>query len=325
MRVNRRAFCLYTGGQSLCLINSIPAGVAPVMIIANKKSAFLAGILVVPWIFHGGTAVVAFQSKMVIKGYTQPKVTIHVAFAQPGKIVSLLVDEGAEVERGTCLAVLESSGLVASLKIAKARASDDSPLMAARGEIDALEQRLDDLSELVESGGASNQEVRRVATELEVARAKLQGAKADQEVRQLEVERIEEEVNQRRLTSPIAGFVTQIFRRAGEYVPATEPEVLEVVQLHPLKIRFFVPSNAASALTPSSAIELWLPQKMKAPAGSITSVSPVIDPVSDTVEVWVEIPNAEQEFQAGLMCELLLPSIDPTSVQMGKRQETKNE
>lgn len=237
-----------------------------------------------------------------VQGFTEPKVTINVAFSQPGRVNALEVEEGSPVKQGMRLAELDYGGLEVSIEIAKARAADDSKVAAAEANVQALEFRLEELQRLAEAGGASPEEVRRVSTELDVAKANLRGAEVEMQTVKLDVTRMEHELERHSLLSPIDGFVTQVHKRPGEYVSANEPEVLEIVQLDPLQIRFFVPSALATELSPEQDATLWLPQLQDEVTGSIQRISLVIDPESDTVEVYVQMPNPELKYRAGLKC-----------------------
>ncbi|MCO8124321.1 efflux RND transporter periplasmic adaptor subunit [Stieleria sp. TO1_6] len=243
--------------------------------------------------------------------FTEPNVTVHVAFSQPGRIETLQVDEGQQVELGDPLAALETGALQVSQAIAKVRAADQSTITAAQAETDALQARLTDLSALQQSGGASPEEVRRISTELDVARAKLATAKSEKEVQKLEVKQLAEQLKQRNLTAPLSGYVTEIQKRAGEYVSAGDPQVLELVQLDPLKIRFYLPAADTLRRESGQPVLLHLPLLQIDVQGKIRRVSPVIDPESGTALVEVELANPDRTYRSGMRCELRL---DQTAV-----------
>ena len=247
-------------------------------------------------------------SEALLKSYMMPNLTLRVAFAQPGKISRLDVRETQAVQAGDLLANLEDRSLLASLRIAETKAEDDSEVHAAQSSANRLQQRLQSLEELVETGGASPDEIKRVQTELQVAQAKLESARVAGFTRRLEVQRLQAELELRQLKSPIDGHIKRIHKRLGEYVGANEPMVMELVQLDPLKARFFVPRARAMDLTPQQSVRLKLPQLSQSIAGNVQSISPIVEPVSDTVEIYVEIPNPHHQFRSGLVAELILPA-----------------
>jgi multidrug efflux pump subunit AcrA (membrane-fusion protein) len=129
-------------------------------------------------------------------------------------------------------------------------------------------------------------------------------------VQRLEVERLKLERDLRRLTAPFDGFVTEIDKRPGEYVAVTEPEVMQLVQLDPLKIQFHVPVNSALKLAAGQSVGIKILCDNSEVAAVIRRVSRVVDPQSGTTLVELELPNKQLTYRSGLKCEWRLPSGD---------------
>lgn len=237
-----------------------------------------------------------------IQSFTEPVETVRVAFSQPGKLQKLNVAEGEQVEAGKILATLDEGALGVMFEIAEVRSADQSPVHAAQAEVDSLTQRVTDLKELVDSGGSSTAEVRRVSTDLEIAAAKLQSAQREQEINALEVRRLAAERQKYELPAPIDGYVVEILKHPGEFISANDPEVLQLVKLNPLRVRFHVPVEMVEALKTGQSVEVTLPQSRQQAEGTIQRVSHVIDPESATVLVEVNIPNPESKYRSGALC-----------------------
>lgn len=249
-----------------------------------------------------------FAQTYPIQSFTEPNVTVQVAFSQPGKLTELNVAEGDRVTKGTLMASLDDAVLEIMQQIAKVRAQDESALDVARAEVEILEQRLNDLSSLVAAGGSSPQEVRRVATALKVAAANLRITQRDHQINQLEVVRLEAEREQRQLRAPVDGYIVEVHRQPGEYVSSGSPEVFELVQLDPLKIRFYMPVEEAARLQSLPTAPVWLPQLKVSVDAKLDRIADVIDPESGTLLVQLLLPNPGLKYRSGLRCEIRTPS-----------------
>lgn len=239
----------------------------------------------------------------IIRGFAEPNLNIQVAFSQPGKLRKVNVQEGARVEEGDLLASLDEMGLPVDLAIAKLRAEDPSREAGAAAEVDALDRRLAELNRLLANGGATQQELDRVNTDREIAVATLQQIRAERQALKLEVQRLEDRLERLNLYAPCDGFITEVHRQPGEFVLATEPKVVELVQLSPLKVKFFVPVELAQRMLEGTDVEIALPQLRQSVSGTIELISPLVDPESGTLKVTVAIPNADFKLRAGIKCE----------------------
>lgn len=273
---------------------------------------FPAGLIVLMAVAAAGAATVAADDPGRFS-FTEPNVTIHVAFSQPGLIKALEVQEGDPVTAGQLLAALDDQVLAVTESIARARAADDSAVTGADAEAVAVRRRLEELRSLRDVGGASPEEVRRVETELAVAEANHKKAVTEHAIQQLDVKRIVAERDQRRLLAPISGIVTEIQKRPGEYVPAIDPEVLELVQLDPLKAKFYLPVETALTLQSGQAVKLTFLVTEQVAAGRIDKISPVVDPESGTTLVEVTIPNPDAKYRSGLKCTMSLQDLTDQS------------
>lgn len=112
------------------------------------------------------------------------------------------------------------------------------------------------------------------------------------------------QLERRRITAPFAGTVAAVEQQVGEWV---EPgvAVLRLVQLERLRVEGFVDAGAAMQLA-GRAVRIRFPTRPQLPPvdGSITFVSPEIDPVNQQVRLWAEFDNAELRVQPGLVAEM---------------------
>ncbi len=129
-------------------------------------------------------------------GLVEPSLEIRIAPRTPGRIVELLVDEGATVRAGQLLARLEDSDLQSSVSELEARAR-------------YAQSQFDRNSELRRSSLISQDAVERSRSDLDAAKAALRRSRAT--------------VAQMRLTAPSAGRIIRRDGEVGEYVGVNAP------------------------------------------------------------------------------------------------------
>jgi RND family efflux transporter MFP subunit len=129
-------------------------------------------------------------------GLVEPTLEIRIAPRTPGRIVELLVDEGATVRAGQLLARLEDSDLQSSVAELEARAT-------------YAQSQFDRNSELRRSSLISQDALERSRSDLDAARAALRRSRAT--------------VAQMRLTAPAAGRIIRRDGEVGEYVAVNTP------------------------------------------------------------------------------------------------------
>jgi RND family efflux transporter MFP subunit len=248
-----------------------------------------------------------------IESFAEPYRTIDVAAVESGLLVDLLVEEGAEVKKGQPIAELNQDVIKATLEIARAGRDGLSALKAAEAELRLRENQLNKLKELRKGDNASEEEVNRAALEFELAQSRVLLAREQLEVKKLEFDRIQFQLDQRTVKSPIDGVVTQIHKDAGEFLSPTEPVVLTVVQLDPLTVTFSVPASQISELKAKRRIPLRIDGVKEPREADVELVSQVINAESQTVRVKVKLANPKYELRSGVKCFLSLPDAAPTT------------
>ncbi len=185
---------------------------------------------------------------------------VQVPALEAGAIVHLGVEDGAVIKQGQLLAQLDdrqpkSQKMKAELErdAALAKASDD---IEVRYSMAALEFSNAELTRLLTldkkgSGAVSSSDIEKARLarhrdELQIDRSKLdlKVAKMTADVHQSEVDAAEENVQRRKIISPIDGEVVQILHERGEWVNAGEP-ILQLVRMDFLRIEGFVSISEA--------------------------------------------------------------------------------
>jgi multidrug efflux pump subunit AcrA (membrane-fusion protein) len=121
-----------------------------------------------------------------------------------------------------------------------------------------------------------------------------------------------EQLRKREITAPLAGYITELFRKAGEDCKAQEP----LVRIVDTRRCYFVCNLEAKS---SAGLRKDLPIKLEievgkekaAVQGTISFVSPVVDPASGLLKVKAIFENPEGKIRPGMAGLLHLPKIQP--------------
>ncbi len=188
---------------------------------------------------------------------------VEVLPKQTGVIAQIAVEEGAEVRAGQPLARLESEEWVLQARQAEARAT-------AAGDAAAR------AAQLQERGMISDQEVQRLESEAQVAKADLG----------LALLRVRNAV----IVAPISGVVTHRLIERGQLVNSGTP-AFRVADISRLEALVGVPEREANRIRVGQPAQIRVEGRGTA-QGEVARIRPVVDPESGTVQVVVEVePN----------------------------------
>jgi membrane fusion protein, multidrug efflux system len=221
---------------------------------------------------------VAARAQEESSGYIQPARVIKVSAPEPGVVLKVLVAEGQKVKAGESLVRLDTRVLEQEAAIAEEQAK-------------VLIRRLEKLKKLLALRYASQDEVARMESELEITRLRKKRAEA-------QMERLT-------LRSPIDGIVTEVRYDEAESVPGPNEHVVTVVQLEPMTVEFNMPVAQATKLREGSAVSVNFPDLNVSLPGKVRFVSPVATAVVNTVRVTVVVPDAARKgIPSGSKCIL---------------------
>lgn len=246
-----------------------------------------------------------------IEGFLEPWSDIELAASEMGILSRVDVKEGDLVTTGQVLASLDDTVLRAALKVAASSKSARGSLESAIADLETREVELRKLQELRSRAHASQKEVDRVAGEVRIAKARVQAVREELEVKQLEYERIQAQLARRQIRSTINGVVTEVKRDQGEFVSPSDPTVVRVVQLDPLRIFFSVPVEHRATLTAGETVTIAVGATGQQTEAAVEFVSPTADASSGTFRVKVRLANPKGQWHAGIPSVLLLDGITP--------------
>ncbi len=248
---------------------------------------------------QSGSGVLFPEPASEIEAFTEPYRDLAIAASEMGTLSVVEVREGDHVTAGSLLARLDNQVLKAALEVSRSSKSVTGPLKSALADYELKENERKKLLELRERDHASQREVERNLMESAVAEARVQTVREDLAIRELEFLRIEAQLEQRQLRSPIDGVVSEIFKEPGEFVSPSDPVVLKVVQLNPLLAVFSVPLAQRTAFRNGQRVQLRLGAEQSDTEGFVEFVSPVADPSNTSVRVKVRLPNPSGLLHAG--------------------------
>jgi len=248
-----------------------------------------------------------------LDGFTEPYREIEIAASETGTLATLDVEEGDEVTEGQRLGGLDDGVLKATLEVAEQGMRSQGRLRSAFAEYKMQRERLEKIGGLRQRDHASQAEYDRVAAEYEVATAQVQTMQEDLKVKKLERDQIKAQLDRRQIMSPINGIVTEIVKDRGEFVASSDPIVMRVVQLDPLQVIFFVPTEQARTVRRGEDVNIELGAHREPATASVVFVSPAADAQSGTVRVKVRLPNPGLKRQSGELCRLILPGTESTN------------
>ncbi len=239
-----------------------------------------------------------------VKGFTEPYRSIELAAPEMGTLATVNVREGDVVEANQILGRLNEDVLHASRAMIQETLASHGKLNAARAEMNTQQEVLRKVQGLFDREHASATELDRARGQFEIVKARYEAVQDELRVKQRELERVEAQIEQRRLRTPIDGIVTEVLKDEGEFVSSADPVVFKVVQLDPLLVILSIPQSHATSLQAGSEIELQIGVQRTPVAAIVEFVSPVADAQSGTCRVRFRIPNSDQRWQSGLPCFL---------------------
>lgn len=253
-----------------------------------------------------------------IAAFVEPYRDVDVASSELGTVAYLNVEEGDRVQEGQVLAGLDEAVLNAALEVAKTAKEALGRLRSAEAELEMRVDRLKKIQQLVERRHASQEELARAASQVEIAKAQVIAVQEELAVKSAEYNRIQAQINQKRIKSPIDGVVTRVFKDAGEFVSASDPTIVKVVQLSQLKVEFSVPASAAREFKPGQRITLEVGRERQERPGVVEYVSPTTDAQSNTVRVKIRVDNQSGLMRGGDTCWLAISGSVDDAVPAGQ-------
>jgi RND family efflux transporter MFP subunit len=249
-----------------------------------------------------GLAQQILDDGQITKSFTEPVERSIAASPEVGIIAESFVKEGDRVRVGDPLASINHDVLRASLDIAISRAESTSRIDAATSQMELIKSQLEAIQSLVKGGHTNKFEVEQKQAEYENAYAEYRAADDELKLAGLEVKRIQAQINDRIISSPIDGIVIELHKQLGENISNNEPQYATVVCVEELKARFYLSSKTLIETKVGDKVSVFIGHDRTAKPAVVTFVSPVIDPDSGLGRLDVRIQNEDLQVQSGIIC-----------------------
>lgn len=105
------------------------------------------------------------------------------------------------------------------------------------------------------------------------------------------------------IRSPIDGVVTDRPLYPGEMASTSSP-LLTVMNLSKVIAKAHISQSDAALLRKGDKATITVPGLDKGVSGTVTVISPALDPNSTTVEIWVEAANPQQQLRPGVTAQI---------------------
>jgi membrane fusion protein (multidrug efflux system) len=205
-----------------------------------------------------------------------------------GRLVRILVREGAEVSSGTPLFKVDDAEIRAQVTRLEA-------------ELDLAEQALERTQELMQQNASSE-------ADLEQAQANFRIAEAQLELQQLRLERTT-------VRAPFGGLVGERFVSLGDYVNSST-RLVTLQTVDPQRAVFQVPERYANKLDVGQRVSFRVAALPDFEfVGVVDFVDPVVQLPARTILVKAEVPNRRRELKSGMFIEArLVTEVRPNAV-----------
>jgi len=210
-----------------------------------------------------------------------------------GRIEKLYVDEGDKVEKGQILAELEQERLRIVIKETTASFKE------AQAQLKNLEATLQRSQKLFEEGVIDPQRFDDTTTERDLAKARVQRARAT-------LERVQQDLKDSIITAPFTGFVVEKMMNEGEMATTMPPSnIFHLVDTGRVKIECGITEGKRRSIKAGKEVLIELdayPDEIF--TGKITTVNPMVDPDSRTFKIKIDIPNPGFRLESGMFARI---------------------
>jgi len=236
------------------------------------------------------------EAGIAISGNLRPIETVSIRARIEGDLTALLVREGDAVRTGTVLAEFERTEQEAALRSAEA---DE---LAAKSDAQTAQWNLEQTRDLFKAGAVAERDMRAAEQAALTATARLAAAES-------RVRAAASLTRDTKVISPVDGMVERRNVENGERV-SRGAELFTVVRNDVLELTAAVPARRASALKRGQVVRFTADGRTI--EGRVSRVSPTIDLQSQSVTVFVQVPNATgvlkgNAFATGQIIESSIP------------------
>lgn len=240
------------------------------------------------------------SEQIQIAGSLQPQMSVDVRVRAQGYVVELLKDVGDEVAAREPVARLDAA--YAEEQVRRAEAALDvaeAELEVQQAELLLAQQTLQRERDLEASGAGARRAIEQAEAAESTARSRITLAEArirEATAALTEANLAKEELT---LTSPLAGVVGSRSVELGD-LAKPEDSLMQIVTLDPIITEIYVPETQYHRLRQDLEATIEIDSYPHPFPGRVTRISPVIDQLTRTALVRIEVPNSQGLLKPGM-------------------------
>jgi RND family efflux transporter MFP subunit len=232
---------------------------------------------------------------------------IDVTSQREGVVAELLADTGTNVRKGQLLARIDNRQLSADRDAAKSQAESieadlknwDATVKVSQSDLDRTEKMW--AANLITKEQLDHDRFKLVANKYELDREQKNYQRQLNVVKSLELE-----LQKTEIVAPFEGIVARRYVRNGQHVGMGD-KLFWVTAVSPLNVKFTLPEKIAAQVRRGTEVEVVLvsaPEELH--SAKVTSISPVVDPASGTVDVTARCIGQTGSLKPGMMANIKL-------------------
>ncbi|MCA9014538.1 MAG: HlyD family efflux transporter periplasmic adaptor subunit, partial [Planctomycetaceae bacterium] len=250
---------------------------------------------------------------------------VEVPARDVGQLNQMLVKEGTTVQKGELLAQIEDAEAALLMQQAKLefemaqlKAMNDVNLRFAKKSYEVAKAELQRAEDSIKKYPKSISKTELDRLKLTAEKAELEIEQAAEEAKTVKLEAdlkrnaeqiAELAVQRRKVISPITGMVVQIMTREGEWVRPGDT-VLRILKLDRLRAEGLINVSQLQDrdLKNRPVVLIVNPgtKQQQEFKGTVSFVSPEVNPVNNQTRVWAEIENPDLKLKPGMRASLII-------------------
>ncbi len=252
-------------------------------------------------------------------GFIEPLHDIQLAAGEIGVIQRLDVKLGDQVQAGQTIAQLDDQLQRIAVDVAETAVAMHGAVDAAQVEYELHLHRTQQIRKLAEEGLTRPDELRRAEADLQIAANRWLAAREEITMREQELVKAQQMLRRRTITAPASGVIARIFRRAGEYVSPTDPDIVRLISDQELVAVVNVPARVAIHVQRGDQVHVTTTVPPQVLTATVLTVSPMIDGQSGTIQLRALVDSEGRVCRAGDRCTMRFGSRPTQQAQRSPR------
>jgi RND family efflux transporter MFP subunit len=237
---------------------------------------------------------------LVIRAMTSPIRSVELAADVAATIRTVHIKEGEFVKSNQVLVEFRSDVQAIATEIARAEAESTIDIESSRIRLEQARFELDRFEKLNRNESAANKEMINARQAFALSKLDLKKAefKANQADRAYMLAKTR--LNLHTLHAPFDGFIAELLQHEGESIEEQQP-VLTLVQIDPLEVVVDCPIDCVERIKTGQRYRVQpTDQARPSRSGTVSYLSKVADPASQTVRIKLNVSNDDSGWLAGL-------------------------